>query len=301
MIGEEQHFDPAGAGGFELRIGLEAGDAVADEVIDFRLVRLEIGEIFLERAERVTMGGGEAGERQEIVLALAILVEPFLEGGAECLPDFEIGFGLVFGLTGEFGDDFAGDCLADLGELDVVLQHFAGDVERQVLAVDNAADEAQIIRHERGVVGDENAADIEFHAVLEAGIVEIERADRGHEQHDGVGLPPLGLVMQREGGLVIGVAERAVGLGVILGRELGFRALPERAGLVDLAGGVGIDLQHDRELDVIGIAADNALDLVGFEIFEGVGLEMQHDLGAADTARGAGLVGGFNGKSLAAR
>jgi hypothetical protein len=28
---------------------------------------------------------------------------------------------------------------------------------------------------------------------------------------------------------------------------------------------------------------------------------MQHDLGAADTARGAGLVGGFNGEALAAR
>jgi hypothetical protein len=50
--------------------------------------------------------------------------------------------------------------------LRVVLQHLARDVERQIFRVDHAADEAQIGRQQVGVVGNEDAAHIEFDLAL---------------------------------------------------------------------------------------------------------------------------------------
>jgi hypothetical protein len=38
------------------------------------------------------------------------------------------------------------------------LQHLAGDVERQVVGIDHAVDEAQPVRQQLGLVGDEPAA-----------------------------------------------------------------------------------------------------------------------------------------------
>ena len=59
--------------------------------------------------------------------------------------------------------------------------------------------------------------------------------------------------------------------------------------------------QEDRKLDVVGIAADDAFDLVGLEIFLCLLLEMQHDFGAARDTAGRLLVRRRNLEPAAAR
>jgi hypothetical protein len=49
-IGQQQHLDAAGLRGFKLWIRLQPLEAVAGEIIDLGLVRLEILDILLQRA-----------------------------------------------------------------------------------------------------------------------------------------------------------------------------------------------------------------------------------------------------------
>src|SRR5260370_384782 len=81
-----------------------------------------------------------------------------------------------------FSDHPAGHRLADLHELRIVLQHLPGNIERKILAVDHAADEAQIGRQQIGIVGDEDAADIELHLPLARRLEQVERLCRRREQ-----------------------------------------------------------------------------------------------------------------------
>ena len=106
--------------------------------------------------------------------------------------------------------------------------------------------------------------------------------------------------MQRHRRLVERVRDRLVGLGVVFRRQFRLRALPQRAGRIDLARLALFRLKQDRELDVVGIGADDALDLVGLEIFLRVGFQVQHDLGAARHAPGVFLAGRGDFKSGAA-
>ena len=186
-------------------------------------------------------------------------------------------------------------------ELRIVLQHLARDVERQILAVDHAADEAQIGRQQVGVVGDEDAADVELDLALARRVEQVERLGRRREQQHRVGLPALGAVMQRHRRLVERAGDLLIGLLVVLRRELRFRPLPQRAGRIDLARLALLRHQLDRKLDVVGIGADDALDLVGLEIFLRVLFQMQDDLGAARDAGGILLAGRRDFKPAAAR
>ena len=89
---------------------------------------------------------GEARQRQQFLAPLEILVEAFLDDRAEGVPDLREILRILVAEAFEFADDPRGHGLPDLRQLRIVLQHLAGNVERQVLAVDHAADEAQIGR-----------------------------------------------------------------------------------------------------------------------------------------------------------
>ena len=57
--------------------------------------------------------------------------------------------------------------LADQLDLPVLLQDLPGDVERQVVRVDDALDEAQVLGDQRlAVVHDEDPLDVQLHAAL---------------------------------------------------------------------------------------------------------------------------------------
>ena len=119
--------------------------ALADQVVDRGLIGLQVGDVLLEAsADRRLLRGRKARQRQQLVAPLVILVDALLEDAAERLPDLGEAFRVLVREGLQLGDDPAGDGLADLRHLRVVLQHLARDVERQVLAVDHAAHEAQI-------------------------------------------------------------------------------------------------------------------------------------------------------------
>ena len=91
--------------------------------------------------------------------------------------------------------------------------------------------------------------------------------------------------VQRRPGLVEEVAEVAVELGVALLADLGLRLAPERRALVRrLVLAVAGD--GDRDGDVVGPLADDRLQAEGLEELLGVGLEVQHDVGARLGAAG---------------
>ena len=214
-----------------------------------------------------------------------VFVQSFLEDGAESLPDLAVGLRIPGGGAFQFGQDASDQAGPDLTDLRIVLQHLARQVERQVLAVDDAAHEAQIRRQKLGIVGDVDAADVELHPPLARRVGEIERRRARHEQQHRIGLPSLDLVVQRQRRLVERHGERAIGLRVVLGAHFGLRALPQRTRGIDLPRLALVVDQLDREQHMIGIGPHDALQIIGLEISCRVFLEVQHDLRAARHTR----------------
>ncbi len=231
-------------------------------------------------------GRCEARQRQQLLAPFVILPDPFLDDRTERVPYLGEGFRLLFAQAFQFTDHAAGHGLADLRELRIVLQHLPGNIERQILAVDHAADEPEITRQQIGIIGNEYAADVELHVALAGRLEQIERFGRWRKQQHGVGLAPFGAIMQGHRGIVEGAGDRAVALRVIFRLQLRFGPLPQGACRIDLPRLAFLQLQLDGKLDVVGISADDPLDLVGFQIFFRVRLQMQDDLGPALQALG---------------
>src|SRR5205085_12005791 len=101
----------------------------------------DVLDILLERA-LLARCGGEARQRQQLFAALEIFPDAFLDHGAERTPDFGERLGLLLTDAFQLADRAAGHGFTALRELRIVLQHFAGNVQRQILAVDHATDEA---------------------------------------------------------------------------------------------------------------------------------------------------------------
>ncbi len=144
-------------------------------------------------------------------------------------------------------------------------------------------------RQQVGIVGDEHASHVKLDLALARRLEQVERLGRGRKQQHGVGIASFRAVVQRHRRLVEGIRDRFIGLRVVLGLELGFRPLPQRAGRIDLARLALFGNELDRKLDIVGIGADDALDLVRLEIFFRIILQMQNDLGAARNPPGVRL------------
>ena len=119
--------------------------------------------------------------------------------------------------------------LADQLDLPVLLQDLPGDVERQVVRVDHALDEAQVLRDERlAVVHDEHALDVELHAALALAHEQVHRRVAGQEQQRLVLERALGGEPDRLERLAPVVADVPVELGVLLVGDLVLRPGPQR-------------------------------------------------------------------------
>jgi hypothetical protein len=69
----------------------------------------------------------------------------------------------------------------------VLLQDIAADVERQIFAVDYAANEAQVLGQKlSSVLHDEDAVYVELYAALVFGMVKIQRSLAGNIEQRGV-------------------------------------------------------------------------------------------------------------------
>ncbi len=150
--------------------------------------------------------------------------------------------GLVFSDVLQLGEDLLDAGGADAGEDAILLQDLAADVERKILAVDDAANEAQVLRQELlGVVHDEDAFYVKLDAGLVLGLVEIERGLGGDVEERGVFETAFGLGVEPEERIFEAAGDGLVELLVVVILELGFGAAPEGAGRIDLLGGAGLD------------------------------------------------------------
>ena len=219
----------------------------------------------------VARGGVEARQRQQLFAPFEIFPDAFLDDRTERVPNLRKRLGLFVAQAFEFANHPAGDGFSDLRKLRIVLQHFPGNIEREVFAVDDAADEAEIAGQQISIVGDKDATDIEFDVPFAGGLEQIERLCRGRKQQNRIGLPPFGAIVQRQRRLVEGAGDRTIGLLVVFRRQLRFRPLPQCARRIDLALLALFCLELDRKLDVVGIGADDPFDLVSFQIFFRVG------------------------------
>ena len=173
----------------------------------------------------------------------------------------------------QLGEDLLDAGRLDAGEHLVLLQNLARDVERKIFRVDDAADEAQVLRKQvLGIVHDEDALDVKLDAALVVGLVEIERSLGGDVEEGGVLERAFGAGVEPEERVFPVAGDGLVELLVVVVLELGFGALPHRAGGVDLLGGAGLDGllllrvplalvvgEEDGKGDVVGVLLDDLL------------------------------------------
>ena len=177
----------------------------------------------------------EAEELSELAAVLGVLVDTELDVLAEGL--VELGkVVLVLGNVGEHLHRLLDEVLADDLEDLVLLERLARDVEREVLRVDDTLDEVEVLGDEvLAVVHDKDAANVELDVVtLLLRLEEVERRALGDEQDRLEFKLTLNReVLDREVVLPV-VGERLVEGAVLLGRDVGRVASPERLRLVEL-------------------------------------------------------------------
>ncbi len=175
-------------------------------------------------------------------------------------------------------------------QLAILLEDLAADVERQVVGVDDTADEAQVVRQELlGRVHDEDALDVELQplALVASAHHQVERRLLRHVEQRRVALVAFDAVMRPGQRIVEIVAQRLVEVLVFLVRDLALGTGPQRGGRIDrrplgrvrlavLFGG-----HADREGHVVGILGDRSTQRPGLEELVLVGLQVQHHRGAA--------------------
>ncbi len=180
-VDEEQDLEALGLEGVKEGRLLDGLEGLASDVVDVLLVLRHAGDVIRERGHLVTgLGGVEAQQLGKEVAVLGVLVDTELEvlgeGRVELVKLLLVLGDLLEELEGLL-DNVLLDHLHDL----VLLKGLTRQVEREVLRVDNTLDEAEPLRNEvSGIVGDEDAADIELDVVLGLlGLKEVEGARLG--------------------------------------------------------------------------------------------------------------------------
>jgi len=327
----------------------DSGLAVAGDLVDLLLVLLHARDLLLEGDHLVlALAGLLAHEADQFVAVLRVLVDAELEVLGELLLELHEVL-LVLRDLREHLEAALDDVLLDDLEHLVLLEHLARDVEWQVVGVDDALDEAELLRDQfLAVVHDEDAAHLELDVVLLLLALEevLRRALGGEEHRLELELALDAEVLDREVVLPV-VGEALVEGALLLLGDVGGFALPDRLVLVDLLELVVhlldllgllllvlvllldlallvllllvllllvlvvlvgdflllglLDLEFDRELDELGVLADDVLELLLVELLELVVLEVQGDACPALEPTGLLSRGGSAGELLAGR
>merc|ERR1712061_878955 len=210
--------------------------ALPGDVVDVLLVLLHPGDVVGQGAEVVTAGGGEVAEVAGQLLPVGgVLVDAQLEVLAELLVEL---LEVVLVLTDLLDqlhhllDEVLPDHLEDL----VLLEHFSGDVERQILRVDHTLDEVEVLGDELlAVVHDEDPPHVELDVVLSLLVLEqVEGSSLGDEEESSELQLTLHGEMLDSQVLLPVVSERLVELSVLLGGYVIGSSGPDRLGLVEL-------------------------------------------------------------------
>ena len=170
-----------------------------------------------------------------------------------------------------------------------VLQDFTGDVQRQIVGIDQAAHEAQVVRHKLlGVVHDEHTLDIQLQAVFMIAVPHIPRRLRRDIQQAGVLLLTFHAVVAPGQRVAVVVSDMLIKLFVFVVVNFGFAAGPQGLRLVDFFPrnhGFAVFLfpffNLNRQRDMVGILADDRAHAPVVEEIIFAFAQMQGDFGAA--------------------
>ena len=296
--GVEQHHVLAliGVQADHLRLALVVAGVVDGAFLAVAVARA----VFLQR--QIVAGGGLEQQRLlHAVVELLVLHAAVLYEGMDVVPVALVVLALVVELAGEAIGHLAGDVGGHLLDVAVVLQERAGDVQRQIRAVDHALEQQQEFRNDfLNIVRHEHLIVVELDHALAGGELVLDlREVQDALEVEGV----LRVQMDPEQRLLVIVEHLVIERAVFLVGAVGGALEPERADVVDLLGlllALGFRLvrrialgalvllflgrldlaQEDRHGHEGAVFVQHASDGVFFEEFLFVVAQMQRDAGA---------------------
>ncbi|RMS43886.1 hypothetical protein ALP66_05703 [Pseudomonas amygdali pv. photiniae] len=294
-VGQQQHFDAFLAEDLKVRAVLDLCVGFASEVVNLVLTFLGPREVLGQRNALFTAIVGRRCETQQtgdFFLIGEVFCRTFLEDLAEVFPEPLVLLGFVFRQLLQHVQHALGQRRLHRVDDRVLLQDFAGNVQRQVIGVDHALDEAHVQRQERlGLIHDEDALHIELQAARCFALIQIKRSTRRHVQQRSVFQLAFNLVMAPAQRVLVVVRDMLVELLILLILHLGARTGPEGAGAVDgfplqrrclLAFGCRSLLfgQLDRQGDMVGVFFDDVTQTVAVSEFLFTVFQVQNNTGA---------------------
>ena len=242
---------------------------------------------------------GKAQEFGNFLTVGEVFDRTFLEHIAEVLPENSVLF-LVFGQLTEHSEYTLGERTLEFLRHRAFLQQFTGNVKRQIVGVNQTADETQVVGQELFcLVHNENALHKELQSVDLVASVKIPRCASRYIEQGRVFEFAFNSIVSPGKGIFKVVAQMLIKLLVLFfGHFTGING-PKRLGVVDLhpiPGTRGFIFaflgffvlffpQHHRHGDVIGILGDGRAHRPGFQEIFTIGLEVQRNACAACFAR----------------
>ncbi|CRR47581.1 hypothetical protein PAERUG_E15_London_28_01_14_09335 [Pseudomonas aeruginosa] len=185
-VGQQQHFHTLLAEHFQVRAVAYLAVALAGEVVDLVLAFGHAADVIGQRhALRIAVaaGGGEAQQAGHLLAVVVVLGRALLQHLAELLPERGVLLGLVGGQLLQHVQRTLGQRRFHRIDDRAGLQDLARHVQRQVVGIDHALDEAQVQRQELlGLVHHEHALHVQFQALGRIAVVQVERRAAGHVQ-----------------------------------------------------------------------------------------------------------------------
>ena len=245
---------------FALRVGavFHVGDEVhVDGLIEHRHVDAALGEQADRRILPRRVGGVDHLIRQLLAVALLVFRQrqefavrrleeqavlhafgefliahhAILDERMDIRPEALVGFALGLEHAGQAVGDLLGDVVGDAAHIAVVLQEGAGDVQREIRAVDHALEQHQEFRNDLfDVVGDEHLAGIQLDLAFDAAelLLDLREIQNTLELERIIHVQ-----VNPEQRIFVLVEHLAVELLIILVRAILRRAGVERLGVVD--------------------------------------------------------------------
>ncbi|MNF69944.1 hypothetical protein D3C84_518410 [compost metagenome] len=256
-----------------MRAVLDLGVGFAGQVVDLVLTFLGARQV-LGQADNllaiIAVGRCETQQAGDFLLVGEIFCRALFHDLTEVFPEALVLLRLVLRQFFQHVQHALGQRRLHRVDHRILLQDLAGNVQRQVVGVDHALDEAQVQRQELvGLVHDEHALHIQLEALGSIALVQVERRSARHIQQRGVFQLALDLVVAPGQRVVEVMGDVLVELLVFLVLDLGTRAGPQGASAVDgfplgfsFGGGrlvftVLLFRQLDRQGDMVGVFLDD--------------------------------------------
>ena len=267
----------------QIRAGLDRIPIRAHQVIDLLLVGTHPRNIVGKRRRLALVGEGrlEPEELRQLVLVGEVERRALLQEHAELLVELGVRLGPVLRLLVEELEKTLGDDPVQLLDERPVLHRLAGDVEREVLAVDDPLQEAEPLRQQVLWPGvDQDLPAVERHGRLKPGKAHLLRVALGNEEQGVDRDRRIRAEMEPEPGRLRVVGLELVELVVLLVLDLAFAPKPERLDRVD-----PLSIQVDWKRDKRAVPLQDLPDPPFLAEFGALVLQLDDHLAAPALAR----------------